>query len=157
MKLFFFLGLILPTVVVVATAEQQQQQQLDLLSVQTKFDEAFKQYPQNPKLMETIMTEDAVVCIEQECSPYKQVYDEWLEGVKTFDYLNEINAVGKNMMAGRCWDYLDYPDGCHTMFYADWAVVVNDDGKITKHSTIMSQEQYMNAFKCKSNKKTETK
>lgn len=121
---------------------------LDLVSLQDKFDEVFKQYPQNPELMEDIMTPDAVVCIEDDCSPYREVYDNWFEDVKTFDYMNEVRAVGKNTVSGRCWDYMDYPGGCHTMFYADWTAVFNADGKLTKHSVIMSQENMANAFKC---------
>ena len=139
MKIFFLFWVLFSTI---------KAAKLDGVSIVANLDEAFKQYPQNPDVMKDLMAEDAVVCFEEDCGPYKEVFDDFFEGVKTFDYLNEIRVVGKNMISGRCWDYMDYENGCHTMFYNDWTMVLNDEGKVTKQIGIMNQEQYMNAYKC---------
>ena len=132
---------------------------LDLVSLMAASDEKFKKYPQDPSLIEDVYTPDAVLCMEDECAPYKQVLDNWFEGVKTFDYVNDIRSVGERVVSGRCYDYIDYHDiDCHTMFYVDWVTYFNDDGMVEKHIAMMTDEQHALAFKCVNDKaKKETK
>ena len=121
----------------------------DLLGRLATFDKCFKQCPSNPDLVDLVMTEDAVVCFEEDhCVPARQVHDDWMEGVKVFDCIQEVSGVGKQMLSGRCCDYMEHHNGCRTRFCVDWSCVFNDEGKITKHTAIMSDEQCAKAFQC---------
>lgn len=122
---------------------------LDLQELIAKTDEAYKQFPSNPELMKDVLADDAVLCFEEECSPFLEAWEPMFKGVKTFDYIKVVRAMGERMATGRCYDYLDYHDkDCHTMFYSDWVLYWNEEGKITKHVALMDHEQHANLFKC---------
>lgn len=112
------------------------------------YDEAFKQYPQNPKLVDEFMTPDAIVCFEDICAPYREVFDSWFDGVKVFDYIQVVHGEGQCMLTGRCYDYMEYHSGCSTMFSVDWIMQINEKGKVLKYTAILDEEQAKNGYKC---------
>lgn len=123
--------------------------ELDAPSILAKFDKNSKQYHKNPDLMSTVMAPGAVICTEEDCMPYREMWDPLFQGVVKFDYMSETTAMGKYSAILRCHDCIEHADGCHTTFRVDAVFVLDlETGMITKIRHVLDKEQVVNLSKC---------
>lgn len=121
---------------------------LDTNKAITNFADIFRDYETNPDATHKLLTKDAQVCMNGQCSDLRKSWEDSFKNVKIFDYEYEVLSVGGNEAMLICWDYVETNDGCNSMFTCHCHYHFDDDGKVNKIDLVMSDEQLAKYGKC---------
>mmetsp|Transcript_37346 Transcript_37346/g.119803 ORF Transcript_37346/g.119803 Transcript_37346/m.119803 type:complete len:124 (-) Transcript_37346:152-523(-) len=112
------------------------------------FNAVFKDFVARPGAWKAMVADDAVGCLNAgECVPIADFYEPFFEGATKFDFLIRDYTFGPTFAMGRCYDHLAFGD-CSSMYFIDYNVHFNDDGKVAKHEAFADEEQLALVNKC---------